>query len=56
MPRYSYIALNQQHQKLTGVLSADNEQNAREKLHAMAFSVVSLKEESGADYQQSAES
>lgn len=55
VPRYSYIALNQQHQKLTGVLSAESEANAREKLHAMAFSVVSLKEEAEIDYQKNAE-
>jgi len=55
VPRYSYIALNQQHQKLTGVLSAESESNAREKLHAMAFSVVALKEEAEVDYQKNAE-
>ncbi len=43
--KFSYIALNQEHHKLTGVLSAENEQEARAKLHAMSLSVISLKKE-----------
>ncbi len=40
--KFSYLTLNQEHQKLTGVLSAEDEREAREKLHAMGLSVISL--------------
>lgn len=40
--RYSYIALNQEHQKLTGSVSAENEAEARDKLHSLGLSIISL--------------
>lgn len=43
--KYSYVALNQENQKLTGVLSAESEAEAREKLHALSLSVISLQAE-----------
>ncbi len=46
--KFSYIALNQEHQKLTGVLSAESLDEAREKLHTLQLSIVSLQQEDDA--------
>ncbi len=43
--KFSYIALNPDHQKLTGVLSAESLDEAREKLHVLQLSIVSLQVE-----------
>ncbi len=43
--KFSYIALNPDHQKLTGILSAEDKEEAREKLHALSLSIVSLQQE-----------
>lgn len=40
MQKFKYITLNQENRKLTGVLAANDEKEARTKLHAMGLSVV----------------
>ncbi|QQS59528.1 hypothetical protein IPN35_01390 [Candidatus Peregrinibacteria bacterium] len=40
MEKFKYITLNQENRKLTGVLAAKDEKEARAKLHAMGLSVV----------------
>ena len=40
--QFSYIALNQKRRKLTGILSAEDESEAKEKLHEMGLSIISL--------------
>jgi hypothetical protein len=42
--KFSYIALSPDYQKLTGTISAQSEEEARSKLHAMQLSVVSISE------------
>lgn len=42
--KFSYIALNEEHQKLTGNISADDEKGARDKLHTLKLSVISLQQ------------
>jgi len=42
--KFSYIALNKDYKKLTGVLAADDMLAARKALHAMNLSVISLQE------------
>lgn len=40
--KFSYIALNEDRQKLTGILSAESESEARKKLHTLGLSIISL--------------
>lgn len=43
--QFSYIALSPEYQRLTGVINAENEEEARKKLHAMGLSVISITKE-----------
>ncbi len=45
--QFSYIALSPEYQRLTGVITAENEEEARKKLHAMGLSVISISEHKG---------
>jgi hypothetical protein len=40
--KFSYIALNHEHKKLTGVVSGEDEKEAREKLHNLRLSIIVL--------------
>lgn len=42
MPSYHYVALNQEHKELSGVIEAPDEPLARQKLNELSLSVVSL--------------
>lgn len=42
--KFSYVALNPEHRKLTGVISANDEAEARDKLHAMQLSIITIHE------------
>jgi hypothetical protein len=42
--KFSYVALNQEHKKLTGVISAEDQSEARDKLHAMQLSIITIHE------------
>jgi hypothetical protein len=40
--KFSYVALNHEHKKLTGVISGKDEEEAREKLHSLQLSIIVL--------------
>lgn len=44
MPPFHYVALNQEHKELSGVIEAPDEASARKKLNEIGLSVVSLKQ------------
>lgn len=47
MPKFQYTAVNQQNKKLTGIIDAKSEDEARRELNTLGFSIFSMEEKKG---------
>ncbi|MBN2087831.1 hypothetical protein JW758_05810 [Candidatus Peregrinibacteria bacterium] len=50
--KFTYTALSNDNQKLTGVLEAEDQNGAQEELHKMGVSIISISEVSDAEYEE----
>jgi hypothetical protein len=44
MPKYKYLAINQENKQLEGTIGSPDEQSARKELNQLGFSVISIRE------------